>query len=713
MEQNIFFVKPRIGFYQTFDDAFKPESDYIYFEEKTNDWNFDIFFKHPKSFIVAEPGFGKTVLLEKIAEYSKQFNKKSIYVDCKQILESTIESYILKQMNSNNEKKIENDENIVICFNALDEVRFDDFSQIIEKIKVFIDTFNKVFIILSCRRHYFFKHRTIFNDYDFRFIRIFPFNIEQINEYLLNHSILQNDIEKVINLLAIRDNDLIIQTPRYLSLLTLYIEGKSIDEIESITRADLFEYFIYNKLKIEGEKVSGVVKEYYKDVFKRILEKLALIMEIYQANVLTKDDLVTFFDDIRSNLTLIMQDRITLNMLFEKSVLKDFGDRIEFENTEFHEYLAAKEILRLGKNKRILFELAIEPEIKEIRPSWFNTLQFLVDMDITLLKPLLNFNKKESLTENEEYHKLLTIVNVNRLSTNDREEIFIQVFDYYQKSCHWIDWDVAQNLSHYFTNSHIPFIETQYKNALSEKDNERQEVDLSNIAKIVGYVVTKNGFETSLESSWKKRLIEFANNISKKKVLSRIAIYSLSNFKDDSVIGKIGKAWENGDKLVRDAFLNLCKEVNPNHQDSIEYFIQGTVIKAIYARYGIWSITDRKAIIKLLNTFNIDEDFLFKFIDHESIFKDRDDQIIKNIRNVLNTEVANLLHQIIITAFSSNFYYQAEHSKFLNEIAQLLKEMDKYYIFSLIEEIKKNEKFTYSITAVRTFKCESSGIYTI
>lgn len=691
MDESINYIKPKIGIYNSFDDAFNSSAAIFGFEDEKEDWEYKLFFSHHRTLVLAEPGFGKTELLNQIVSEGKNHGKKTVFIDCKKIFVCKISSYVSERTEA---KDI--DENVIVCFDALDEIRYDDFSNTINEIKTFLADNPKATAIISCRKHFYEKHSGVFDESDFQFIRIFPFSFEQIKQFLRKNSDSHISIDKIMDTLSIRRSDTIVQVPRYLGLFSDYIKEKQIEEIESMTKAELFEYFIYSKLKIEGKKLKGIEKDYFKEVYKNVLEKLALIMEIYQTNILKKEELITFFDEIKSNLILTMQDRITLGMFLNKSVLKSSEDIIEFENTEFQEYLAAKEISRLGKNKRIIFELAIEPEIKEIKPSWFNTLQFLIDINISLLKPLIEFNKNSPnrITEDEDYHRLLTNVNVTRLNTTEREAIFCQIFNYYQNSGRWIDWIIARNLSYYYVNSHGKYIKESYDEAMKETDDERKQVQLSNISTVVDFIQELDGFDTTTSDFWKNKLIEFANKCPEYQVLSRIAVSSLSSFNDDSVIGKIKNVWLKGDKLAKDSFLTFCKEVNPNHPESINHFIKGILSNSIYARYGIWSISEKNSIKKLLTEFNANNDFLYGFLDRESIFDDGDNQIVENIGNVYDDEIGNLLHGLIIKAYKSKMdSYKAEHSKFLPNIAKLLKEKNKEYLFKLIDDIEEDDFF--------------------
>lgn len=178
-------------------------------------------------------------------------------------------------------------------------------------------------------------------------------------------------------------------------------------------------------------------------------------MEIYQKNTLTKDELLTFFDDLKSDLKSSLLNQIDIEELYAKTILNDNIDTIEFQNTEFQEYLAAKEIVRMGDPNLVIFDLAVEKTIKELYLSWFNTISFVADLDISIVKSILKFtvSEKSSVFIDEENFRFLTKVNVERLSEEDRAYIFEFVFGYYQDILQWIDYSVAKNLPYYFVDS--------------------------------------------------------------------------------------------------------------------------------------------------------------------------------------------------------------------------------------------------------------------
>lgn len=696
------YILPRLKIFQSFEDIQSESGEYgDFLLDKFEDKNLIDYFVSPRTFVIAEPGYGKTRLLKELSIINKSLGKESLSVDLKKIPpQMNLFDYLklcIDELSESNHFQIVDSDNIFLCLDGLDEVKQENFGGTIDKIKSFVFHYPKVLIALSCRLHFFKKYQELFVDTDFRYLRIYPFSMENIKEYLSRAALSDNDIEKLVNSLQFRHRNLIIQTPRYLEMLLTYATEKGIKNIGDITRIDLFEYFIYQKLGIE-DMLRDTQK---RDLIKRVLEKLALIMEIYQTNLLTKDELMTFFDDLHSDLKLSFLQQVSLEIFFDKSLLKDNGDTIEFDNTEFQEYLAAKEITRLGQVKQTIFDLSIDPELREIFPSWFNTLTFLLELDITLLKPILDFGSrgKDRYIQDEEYHRFLTRANVNTLAEEEREIIFEQIFNYYQAVLHWIDWDIARSLSSYFDISHEALIK-RYLNKKFVSETERY-VQLGNLAKIIGFIFERQIFNNHQKDYWKKKLIKFTLDKNENGVLQRHAMVALGHLKDDSIIDKISPIWEHGDSLVKDEFLKFCTLVNPNHPTSIKHFVEGTKKSSIYARLGLFLISDKDGIEALLQCFIDDKLFAQTFIDQESIFKDRDGQIIQNIANVWNEKVKEKLETILQTIFGSEYRYEAERSEFIKEILRLLKERDKKYIFKFIKQIAASNKLKKNIFSIQ------------
>jgi hypothetical protein len=124
----------------------------------------------------------------------------------------------------------------------------------------------------------------------------------------------------------------------------------------------------------------GRLNEQRRDMFKSVLEKLALAMEIFQTNVITTEEFMTFLEDVNSSAAKALLKEDLLRIFYEKSLLVDNEKTIQFENTEFQEYLAAKHLLSLNQPFFNLYDLIVEEDLREIHPSWFATLSYLIEL---------------------------------------------------------------------------------------------------------------------------------------------------------------------------------------------------------------------------------------------------------------------------------------------------------------------------------------------
>lgn len=687
------YIIPNIRKFDSIKDFNDAENHYIFYDTPFNE-----LFNLDRAFIIGEPGYGKTRMMKEIVKLSENYGKSSIFVDLKKV-QGSLDEYIFKKspiaiptdeiksedkLVSNNlikssDFKLGSLDNCFICLDALDEVRSDSITVMIENIKEFMTLYPNTFIFISCRLNHFKKYQELFTDLDFAYVLIKSFSIEQTKQYLNRFNFHGENLDKLTKILRFDSRQLIIQVPRYLQMIGVLAKDKGIDYISQLNIADIFEYFIYNKLNEESKKI----EKRHIEILKRILEKIALVMEIYQTNTLTKDELITFFDDIDSNLGLSFLNQVPLDILYDRSLLKDNIDSIEFENTEFQEYLAAKEILRMGRVDQIVFDLAIDKNLREIYPSWFNTLKFLIDLDMTLLKSILDFGtSKSAVVRDEGYHKLLTSVQAERLSTELRIDIFEDVFNYYQSVLHWIDYSIAESLSYYIDSSIINILSKDIDNPLCKALYIRR----VNSVSIITHLLERGILEIEQITYWKLKLVEFANDSNPS--LRRLSINALRNFNDLSLLKQIKTKSLSTTKIDYDELISACVDINPNDEYTIKVILEGlknrtnTVIKCIS------KINSGIGIENLFKLLMSDEVALYEFLDECKKGEKYYLCLLENIRKVLDSELLEVLHSFIISAFKGRSPWRAEDSDIIKQISMLLKEKNERYIFDLISKIK-------------------------
>jgi len=688
------FIAPNVGIFDDLDDFKKRKDEYrpspLFDEFKKIDLR-DLL-SHHLSLVVGEPGYGKTYLLRKIVKIAASQKKEAIFIELKGFTRGdTIARIISRQSKQPDAIKTEkfnltNSNSIIICLDGLDEIRQDIFSEAVERIKEFLNEYKNISLLLSCRLNYYQKF-PVFEGKKFKIIKLYPFSLKDTREYLEKSDIPEDTIELIFKKFRFQNRQLVIQTPRYLSLLVEYIRSNPAIDISQINRVVLFEYFIYKKL----EKEDRILGKQERGFMKRVLEKLALIMEIYQANEISKDELMTFFDDTKSNLILSLLTQIPIETFYDKSLIKDNIQTISFENPEFQEYLASKELLRLRKLEKALYDIVVDKELQEIHPSWFNTLGFLLEQKPDLLDKILNFGfKKTRLIIDDEYSRLLLKVNCEEMDEETRRAIFKEILTYYQEmEGLWLDWDIAEGLSYFYNNALSDFLKSWID---GRKNKRRLFVKRGNIALIVHFLLKNKNLSGDDQQYWKTKLIKFANDKDENGVLQRHALYALGEFKDPLLIKKVESTWKHKDEFVKRAFLRFCYKTDPNCALSVKYFVEGTKQDFLEARYGIWEITNREGIKKLLESFKNDILFFQHFLEKESIFRDKDHRIVQNVKVILDDEIAKLVSDVLIKGLESKLSYRAEDSNFIKSLTLLLKERDSNFLFKLISRIKKSKK---------------------
>lgn len=699
------YVFPTLRKFDNFESLMKTEIDdpiFSFLEDKVEMEN---LYDSKYCFVLGEPGYGKSRLLKEVVLRSVNHNKKAFYIDLKKLkgnFHNEINSYIEEATEIKETEigdidelrllktpsfKLTNSVSTVICFDGLDEVtQGEEFSNIVDNIKIFTNKFNKCTIFVSCRTHQYQKYHNLFDDTKISYIRVEPFSHKQVFDYLNNYGISDDDKDRLLHNISFQNRNLVIQVPRYLMMLGKLFKQKDIDYVIDLNISQLFEKFIYMKLKEEGKKeyISGVSKT---ELIMRVLEKLALIMEIYQTNIISKDELITFFDDVKSNLNINFLQQVSLDELYERTVLKDYIDSIEFENTEFQEYLAAKEIIRIGKQDQVIFDLSVEPQTREIYPSWFNTIRFLLYLDIGLLRPILEFGDYDNKNlKDPEYHKLLSTTNLENLDLKDKFDIFKNIFLYYQNISHYIDINLAKNLSLYYNKKHLNVI----KDSIDQRkySGENLFIRESNSSRILYFLIERNLLTKDQISYWKEKYLKIIKRDTKNEVLVRSSIAILGKLKDINILKEIYHEIDLDQQHIQDEFIHACIGCNSDDKFSIELYIKATKWKNINSRHGLYEIKKLDNILIYLDRLINDDIFLTNFLYYEDIFKETDHILIDNIDSIYNKRIEDKLKELIIYSITNKYYYKCEKSEFIKGISKLVYKNDNNFIFEVLQKLK-------------------------
>ncbi len=690
LEDSELYIPQRIKTFESFSEADKERELYMdYFPDDEFIESSDPTFSLNRTFLIAEPGYGKTRLLKHICETNGK--EEALYIDLKIFAQSgynDLADFIRKELSIGYDI---NTPKFVLCLDALDEIKSDLFSLTVERIKKFCKEYSRASIILSSRFFFFKRKLEEFEGFNFNYSILYALSSNKIYEYLEQKGFNTGQIDNLIVLCSYSGRRSLLAIPRYLELIPKYIEKVGIENVSNIERVQLFDQFLYSKLDTEEKKLGKQLST----ALRHILEKLALVLEINQTNIISTADFSTFLSDAAGSFISSFGDEV-IEVLFERTILKRDGENIEFLNAEFQEFLAAKAITRLNMPEMVFYELAVDPAIREVKPSWIPTLTYLVELLPNLLNAFLDLGEKSdlSLLQTEQYHLLLTGVPVYKLEEQDKTKVFKQVFGYYQKVLHWVSSDVSKNLVRFFLPVHEEILRSyadrKYESFSSETE---RTVILGNVAHVVGDLLAGNLLSSESSTYWKDKLITYANDANEKGVLQRTALYALETFTEPELIDKVSEVQKHRDSLLRRRFISFCVRTDPNGKTTILNVIDGIKDREYEAYYGIPEIKSLTGITYLLQRMLDDPEFLFAIIHDERDFNsERYTKLVENINNNLTDETLFLLDSIVVTVFSSNkTRYEAEESSFAFELVKILYKGNEEYLEHLISQIAKFE----------------------
>lgn len=671
---------------------------------------FSQLYNYPYCMVIAEPGYGKTRLLKEIALQASEHQKKAFFIDskkidndiitaikkCKQINSNWSESEIQNEWLFSNTKEYVLDENTIICLDALDELPFSKLYGFFEMIEKFIQEYPQVQLFISCRIHHLQKIDFDLQTLPFEYLELSNFGNAQISTYLKNNIDDYETIDEKIQSHGLME---FLATPRYLYYFVELIKDKPIDEVLRLTRIELFENFIYRKLDKERDKT--IPRSQY-DLIKRILEKIALIMKMYQVSQISKDELMTLFDRMDSAFSHIIFRDDLLAILYDRSVLKDNIDSIEFENKSFLDFLAAKELLRFHNIEQVFFDLAFEPYLMEIYTEWFYVIPFLFEQNEHLLTQFVDYltkNKQKILRD--EYFEALTSIEPKLINSEMRTRIFHLVFDYYTDHNKWFlsigHYTLSKKLAQ-FCNSDM--LHKKLITSVDEHKNAEQ-LYVTRVNAVEIFSAKFFDFNEEQIEYWKNTFSEWLHlkPLENYQTLHRHIIAEASTFahNDFDWIKKHRFIFEQGRQLQNE-YAHSCFDVAPEDlfsidvyfeahdffdsnkrdkslitDDSIRYIARLKTPDAIgYSLKRLMEGDEKKYLNRLLYQYQLStsNDFIQSYLKH--------------ISDVVNDEIVQLLKKMIVILINEHRGIHGRDS-LIKEILHILITHDNDYLFTIIE----------------------------
>ncbi len=666
------YILPTLIKYKDFDELKndKLSEDFEYpFYDKNKLFSIDDFFNDSKRyFVLGEPGVGKSRLLKAIQVKGRERKIAALVVDLPQINHTKISEIVSQFIRKESLKdKIVTKQGCTIYFDALDEVNSDKFEETLNSILRLGETKKDLRLVVACRSHYLKKILDLNNrSKHFSFIIIKPFSDLQINNYLQQNikNVSGTKLNSLFKLTTYNRNSNVIRIARYLEVvISLAHKTDFFSGLKHLKRTDLFEMFIYKKLEEKSIKQSRA------EITKRVTEKLALIMEIFQVNSISRDELLTFLDEADSNINLIFLNDLDLKD-FIKRVLKetDFNE-IAFDNTEFQEYLAAKELLRLGNKTQVLYDLIIEPNFKHIYTNWFDVLKYVIEIDGKQLLTIIDylFQSTDRLIA-EELFSLLAVADITQFSDVEKSKIFETTFMYFQENNIYLS-SKAYSLPNYYTSSNNDLLQS-----ITFSDEER--IRTSNKLFLIAESIKNKRYEKSADliKTIKKGFTYLFSNYNRNVDIVISCLIILGHDKSLNDIKAVKKYFtRKGDHAFK-LFALYTLIANPDNNFSIEIIIEGIKSKNEDSVNWLNRLNEPKIIKLFLKKLVQNDEILINLISirdygytNATIMP-----IFRKIEENWNLEFLQILRVVFKSLIKNCHYYDLNRSSFFISLLKTL-----------------------------------------
>jgi len=401
----------------------KSEIAFFFEPERGKSYLKDLIKTQKRIVLLGSAGSGKSVELQQLVRLLQDFDDffVPIYKRFNTYTEEDIEKYLPDLWDEINP------ETTIIFLDGLDEIQPRFFNTAVRKIMSFSQKNPSLSIIISCRTNFYELPDPNFSGTleGFNVYMLNDISLSEIKVYATNHFRIDGDefVREVYEALLAD----LVQKPYFLNILIRYFikNGNFL-----VKRSDIMEEAIanlYNSNR-ENHKTSDTLLDKYQ-VF-LLLEKIAFIMEVLGKNFITDEELHKLFpatSDFNNCKTL--------------PAFKRNADRNQwmFEHNNIQEYIASKVLSKESFEKLIQIISIPSPTSTRIKPTWVNTLSFLVSIS--------DDEKNQELFDWIIANDLEVIIKFepDRIIKERRIEIFKQIFDSYSNKEVWISSNKFSN----------------------------------------------------------------------------------------------------------------------------------------------------------------------------------------------------------------------------------------------------------------------------
>lgn len=364
--------------------------------------------------LLSDAGFGKSYTLYQLFHEAVSENLQVVFYKLNEI-EIGQENALVALTKGNVRDVNYKGNNVVLLLDGYDEMPEEGAHDwLIRMIRDIIQIYPDIQIVISSRSN---ANYSALINIGFKPYRIKPLNQSDVEEYLD-----ENGVNKAAFLKQIDNNQLndLCLSVFYLSeMIIIWRREQSLP-----SNSKLMEKIVDARISKDSDKYTHVSMRLEQDIRETQyrFERIALIMQCMHRDYITTNELIRITGD---------HDKTTLE--YHGLWSKDNADKWKFAHNNFREYFAA--VALSGKNlDEIKVFIYPETESSFIRPSWHNTLSYLIAL-----------YRKEDLQDwiISIQPELIFLFEKDRFTQGKRAELFIQLMDKKKEDHLWLDMDYS------------------------------------------------------------------------------------------------------------------------------------------------------------------------------------------------------------------------------------------------------------------------------
>jgi len=570
------YIIPQIIKYQNVDDLLENKNRNLSLFDTIKHLSIDELLQDDFVCVVGEPGIGKTRLVDEIK------NKFSTG-----LYHCTASKFSLKPI----PKDIE-----YCIIDALDEVEGNVFYSTLQLIKQYKEVNPSVKVLFTCRKHYVASYAKHFASCKgLFFIELCRLSNNEVMTIVNGCSeTTRTNVEKSTKLREL------LTIPRYLTFLLEHEEQKG----SSSNIGELFEFIIGNSIQTAINKrqdsinrqkkinrQDNINNEGSRILIQRVLEKVAFIMEISRKDQISKDELYTILDEIKGNMAQMLVVNFDL-LYFESRILKDTNGILQFESTELQEYLAAKELCRQDNIESVLYDVAVQKDLKHIYPNWYDVIPHIsytedkIHTFINVIKLIVSY---ESSLENDSFESLLRYVDPSVCTHHQKEELFSVLLEHYLRVPAYIGWksQTVQLMQDCYTS--------KCRNMLMPPFEQLNKIQLTNIYDILEAINEEDRLDEEVSEYWTNAANILIKDKNDEKKLA--ALYLLYALKDQDNLIQLSKSYSFFSEEVKKKYHEVTGYRRLIDKNVVNCWLDGCYKRNPYAINAVLSIEDTCTII--------------------------------------------------------------------------------------------------------------------